>query len=493
MQGPHSSPSSFCGLLYERLVPPASCYENPGAGGRKMSSGEVRMPRRVRRGWRILGWTLLGLVAALVALWVAAHWAAGRKLAATLADLRARGELLTFAELIPPGISDDQNAAVLYLSVFAPTPPPVAGAQAAEVSATSVAGLSYDQEGLLGKYVAHPTPEGDREMAVLLARPQVQRMLNLLRQGSDRPYCVLPGEWENPSPNPVQHLFRFPTCVRLAAAQAVLAGRSGDSAAAASWLAVGLRMARHLGQTPTLLSLLIEHHLISILFRVAPEALGTQPPWSTEVQELGRALAALDLRGDSLRAIRGDRALAHAIFSQSIEARTRSPRDAIILRLQRPLLRWDEVACLSFVDQVIAAAQADQAPPDSEQYLAQLPPRWVPDFLKAPLAGSMARLLTRILPRTRAGQARIVVWQAALAVHRWRNAHGSYPDTLAQVAAEEAVPLDPFSGQALIYRREGQGFVLYSVGPNQQDDGGVPKTVGPARRSPAGDIVWRVD
>ena len=38
------------------------------------------------------------------------------------------------------------------------------------------------------------------------------------------------------------------------------------------------------------------------------------------------------------------------------------------------------------------------------------------------------------------------------------------------------VPEDPFSGQPLRYRLEGTAFVLYSVGQDQQDDGGKPGT-----------------
>ncbi len=34
------------------------------------------------------------------------------------------------------------------------------------------------------------------------------------------------------------------------------------------------------------------------------------------------------------------------------------------------------------------------------------------------------------------------------------------------------VPIDPFTGKPLVYRREGEGFIVYSLGSNQKDDGG---------------------
>ena len=35
-----------------------------------------------------------------------------------------------------------------------------------------------------------------------------------------------------------------------------------------------------------------------------------------------------------------------------------------------------------------------------------------------------------------------------------------------------AIPKDVFSGGELLYKPEGDGYLLYSVGPNGKDDGG---------------------
>ncbi len=46
-------------------------------------------------------------------------------------------------------------------------------------------------------------------------------------------------------------------------------------------------------------------------------------------------------------------------------------------------------------------------------------------------------------------------------------------------------PDDVFSGRPFVYRRKGDGFVLYSVGPNLGDDGGWWEEGGPDD-----DITW---
>jgi hypothetical protein len=91
---------------------------------------------------------------------------------------------------------------------------------------------------------------------------------------------------------------------------------------------------------------------------------------------------------------------------------------------------------------------------------------------------------------------------AALALQAWRAEHGRYPETLDALVPDilEAAPADPFAGAPLKYRRDGETYVLYSVGPDGRDDGGEPaaiqdKDTGKWRYNALslesrGDIVW---
>ncbi len=65
---------------------------------------------------------------------------------------------------------------------------------------------------------------------------------------------------------------------------------------------------------------------------------------------------------------------------------------------------------------------------------------------------------------------------AALALSAYKHQHGAYPETLSALVPEylSAIPIDPFSDEPLCYRLdERDGYVLYSVGENGIDDGGV--------------------
>jgi hypothetical protein len=62
----------------------------------------------------------------------------------------------------------------------------------------------------------------------------------------------------------------------------------------------------------------------------------------------------------------------------------------------------------------------------------------------------------------------------AFALARYHRDQGRYPGRLEALALKylERVPLDLFSGKALVYRPRPDGYLLYSVGTNGQDEGG---------------------
>ena len=51
---------------------------------------------------------------------------------------------------------------------------------------------------------------------------------------------------------------------------------------------------------------------------------------------------------------------------------------------------------------------------------------------------------------------------------------------------------DPFSGNDYVYRRQGRGFIVYSLGENMKDDGGRPEYDAQGNwRGNQSDIVWQ--
>jgi hypothetical protein len=86
--------------------------------------------------------------------------------------------------------------------------------------------------------------------------------------------------------------------------------------------------------------------------------------------------------------------------------------------------------------------------------------------------------------------------QIACALERYHLAHGEYPETLDALVPQfiEKLPHDLINGEPLKYQRKPDGkFLLYSIGWNEKDDGGVDSSKFKSDQYPFadGDWVWQ--
>ncbi|MEM7356116.1 MAG: hypothetical protein AAF657_35195, partial [Acidobacteriota bacterium] len=80
--------------------------------------------------------------------------------------------------------------------------------------------------------------------------------------------------------------------------------------------------------------------------------------------------------------------------------------------------------------------------------------------------------------------------EIALALEAIRETEGAYPEDLGALGQRFR---DPFADAPYHYRKEGEGYRLWSVSGNRRDDGGQPDSGGPGLAElDHGDLVWRV-
>jgi hypothetical protein len=84
--------------------------------------------------------------------------------------------------------------------------------------------------------------------------------------------------------------------------------------------------------------------------------------------------------------------------------------------------------------------------------------------------GAVARAMEATLSEI----AHIRTAEAAVAAERYRLARGRWPESLEDLVGGfiEAIPTDPYTGDAIKLKADGEGLVVYSVGENGVDDGG---------------------
>jgi len=99
----------------------------------------------------------------------------------------------------------------------------------------------------------------------------------------------------------------------------------------------------------------------------------------------------------------------------------------------------------------------------------------------------LAPAFARVSELSYRSRAQIEALVTTIAAIRYKRAHGDYPESLDRLLEADLLkelPMDPYSDKPLVYRRTHDGFILYSLGPDFDDDGGeVPE-------SPAAEPRW---
>ena len=107
------------------------------------------------------------------------------------------------------------------------------------------------------------------------------------------------------------------------------------------------------------------------------------------------------------------------------------------------------------------------------RYMDKLVSQWKPFRF---LASIVVPNFTRVFQTGARTQTTINEAMLVCALERYRHAHGEFPETLDALAPQfiEKIPHDIIGGGPLKYRRiENNKFLLYSIGWNEKDDGGV--------------------
>jgi len=115
---------------------------------------------------------------------------------------------------------------------------------------------------------------------------------------------------------------------------------------------------------------------------------------------------------------------------------------------------------------------------------------------RIPWYDPVSREVAGSLPRFWLEEQRIVArlggTRVALAALRYKAAHGRLPARLQDLVPDfiDSVPLDPFDGKPLRYRKADDGFVVYAVGENGADDGGQTELVKDKRLDVGFRVRW---
>ena len=431
----------------------------------------ARALRWIGRLLRRLARPLLLLLLALVIVHLTATVITGVMLKREVARIKARGEPLRPIDMVEKLPPRTPNAADIYRQAFNALR--LSQQEREQVVAANADYLGVDDPKKLEGHVA-------LARKVIAANDDYFR---LLEKASRLPAVSFPVKWEDPINVLLPHYAKLRDAARLLVVRAKLNLMEGRVDAAAEDCATIFRIADHAGRDPVLLGCLVSYAIHQTGLQQLEEVLSAGDPSQAVCHQLLQQLSAIDNRARFARAMLGERAMGSAAFEQLL----RLPADAagvldpehprrlvlplrLYLTLGRPLLNLDELAYYRFMEEVIAAAalaypQSKEGAEAACNTLDHLP------VYRSLLSRQIMPVYTRAVECTETDTAVIGAGRLAVGLRLYRYQHGRYPASLDALAQPgEKLPLDPFVQKPYHYRTEGNGFAIWSVGPDLEDN-----------------------
>jgi hypothetical protein len=432
-----------------------------------------------------LKWIGIGLIAVIIlggGARLIVELSARKALNRELELLRSSGESLEQLDGAPPLVADAQNAAPVYRMAFA-----------ARVDVNGDQSNAADD-------IRQPVPV-DPAASVATLEPfflQNENALALCRHAAQLESCRFPLDyWGNYWAMDLSHLAPMRSLAKILAARACVNARAGKLPEALNDLWIIFRMSRHLGSEPVAISYLVHVAIGGIGF----QALDAMAPslasaGEADLRRVMDELFWLAANDDPVPALRMERAAAARLHVAAmggaqdmgvvaLEGQGRGdeiPSDMkktiVVRRIANvfvPVYRRDYTETLRFYRTVFelskkpyhdAAAEIEQL----DRAMAKLPPYCYFSMMLLPAMGSFIKTHEKFVSRANARG-------LALAVLLYERKNGALPKSLTDLSPDfiRTLPVDGFSVKGFVYKPGANDFVVYSLGLNMVDDGGMPE------------------
>jgi hypothetical protein len=430
------------------------------------------------------------IVGVLGTIYMVALVRASGRLRRAYAALEADGRPMQAAEMIPAEIPDAENAAVLYLR---------AAAMLKEQPAPKKNLLEY-LAGLSRSYMDDDF-ESDKftEWQDLMAQEVVDAALGVYEEALQRPACrfdrdygsgLLKGSF---SPGDLRCL------VRISEARARFEMEAGQADQAWERIQRQFKAVEALEADPLLWTQLFRFGVVSSLCRTMASFSETAPAGPAHYRQIQTLLKEADDVTPLVRAVDADRLLRgewlfnlpqdqlyEALRVGDLSLTGESGPESLyrlVFRVVafRPRFVADHARYLEFMRVGARLIEAPYAQPESDIHreLGDVARRHILSCFLTPAVTRFKEMHCRT-------GARVHFTRAGLALLRHKKTHGAFPETLDELGLEGLV--DPFTQKPLYYRAEGEGFVVYSVGEDMEDNGGRERQ---PRQKTGYDLVWR--
>ena len=338
--------------------------------------------------------------------------------------------------------------------------------------------------------------------------------LDVIREALKRPYARMESDYRRPFEHPIPNFVRLRTVAQLLAQRAQCCLLLGQPEAAWHELATVRDLCHILeakpgSNCPTLVEAMIDVAISGLYAQVIADGLTLHAWREPELAAIQNQAAQVKLVPLAHRAFTAERAGACRTFEtysrgelMRLFSGARAPK-GLWSNLQDPAYLFITFAPRGWFNQnmctdVRASLLSSSVFDITNDQILPVTSEVLEERLKAVVGGFrpytwLARMVIPNFLRASQPLARnqTLINEAYLAcgLERYRLAHGAYPDTLEALVPQlvDKLPHDLIGGQPLKYRRTANDqFLLYSIGWNGKDDGGVAGST-----TTDGDWVWR--
>jgi len=461
-----------------------------------------------KRTVRILTGIAIALVAlgVIYALWVSISAA---KLRRAYAALEKDGRPMRAEEVIPPAIEGTENAALLYESaalLLKAMPARWDDVPDATVLSAKEANARDKSKDLLGHlsylsdtFLKESLEEGRRtKLEALLAEDIVTQALAIVQLGTERPSCRFDLDYEAGLNILLSPVIDMRNLLRILGAKTRVEAEAGRPQRAWELALTQLRLADAPRTEPTIISQLVRNFAIGNACRTLQRVCSVAPPSQQQYESLMALFQGLDDIAPLVASIDAERVLVGEwVFRQPKDELKQTIREYVYedkdyipdilnwFRFKRicfkPAFLADHAAYLQFMRGSARLFEGASAS-DAVETLRRLETEAA---RRHGVAMALMPGMFRLMAMHGRMAAEIRITRAGLALLRHKQQRGTWPETLNMLGLEGLE--DPFVGKPLRYRPDGDGFVLYSVGDDEEDNGGVAKE--PTQEKDF-DIVW---
>ncbi|MDH4270486.1 MAG: hypothetical protein OEW18_00770 [Candidatus Aminicenantes bacterium] len=408
---------------------------------------------------------LLVVVTAALVVRAVFNYTEGRKLARTLADLKGRGIPLSVADLTSP-CPEENNAGRLWKA-------------AEELLVFDKEDARVINEANQAFIRGNPFEPGQVDALSRLIEKNRQA-IQLVVEAAGKP-CFQYGDLKvNAVMKELPKAVEMLRASRLLVFDAVFLAERGDMEGALGRLGAGFRFASKVAdEGPLIMGLVAIAEQKLFLYGLGRAAQGRSIETELLLQGLQefepgswKETLSKSVRGERVFFLDGGRLLIRGGRDQQALLGKTFIDERFLLWLGRPLIKNDFIRGLLKYEEVEAQARRPYYETRKfwrrhDQEISALP--WYAVLSRMAMPMMDAALLKQATLEALALTAR-----TGLACKVYRNQTGRYPENLAVLVPGifPEVPVDPFTGKPLIYRLEGGGFIVYSLGSNEKDDGG---------------------